>query len=99
MDNQQQVPNRQNSSKSSHWFAYCLAIAALAILVGILIKLIFPSPVMLNDNDQLKSISSSLGNIREQIKGVGASVAGVSSQIINLSTALPRETYTVRAIN
>jgi len=54
---------------------------------------------MLNDNDQLKSISSSLGNIREQIKGVGASVAGVSSQIINLSTALPRETYTVRAIN
>jgi len=60
-------------------------------MAGILIKSIYPSPVTLNNSDQLKSINSELGIIREQ-------VYSVESRISDMSFSLPRATYTVTAI-
>ena len=67
MDNQQQVPNRQNSNKSTHWFAYMLATIGLAVMIGILIKLIISSFEIKFDDSQLKVIASRLSLICQEI--------------------------------
>ena len=81
--------NRRNETKHSNLAAYFLAVIGLGLMLGILIKLIDPTPVSVTVTldggqleelkDQIKIIRGSLGSLETYLCGIYKGMPGSRS--------------------